>query len=122
MKNYRTVIGPGGDLLKRRISFYGCYDGVDMAGMIKSEYRVLDDLRRDGWNLYDMAEYEPNIFKIADWCREQFGPMLINPELDWGCEWHGTTLELPPERRYFTIFAFKNPAHYTLLKLRWAGV
>ena len=89
-----------------------------MAGYQHSEYQLLDQLRKDGWTLQDMTQYERQIFKIVPWCRETFGDMLVIYDVDaWQCRWHGTTLKVGD--RHLPIFAFKDPADLTLLQLRW---
>lgn len=95
-----------------------------MAGYPNPEFEMLDQLRRDGWSIYDMAEFEPNIMEIVTWCRETLGYMLTMYEADViDCRWHGATVSMPtadePDR-YMCIFAFKDPADYTMLQLRWA--
>lgn len=89
-----------------------------MAGYSNSEYALLDQLRKDGWTLQDMTQYERQIFKIVPWCRETFGDMLVIYDMDaWHCRWFGTTLKVSDQ--YLPIFAFKEAADLTLLQLRW---
>lgn len=80
--------------------------------------KMLVDLHRQGWTVIDMAEYEPNIAPIAAWCRATLGNMLINPDVDIE-RWFGAVIpfENGPAKCFF---AFRDPADYTLLQLRWA--
>jgi len=91
-----------------------------MANNLHTAYGLLDQLRKDGWTMQDMSQYEHRIFQIVPWCRETFGDMLVIYDVDeWRCRWHGTTLKVN-DRQHLPIFAFKDPADLTLLQLRWA--
>ena len=86
----------------------------------RHEFDLLDQLRKDGWYIVDMAEHEPNIRDIVKWCNEILGKMLIMYDLDyWVCRWHGGTIEVS-DNKLLTIFAFKSEADYTMLKLKFA--
>jgi hypothetical protein len=95
-----------------------------MAGYPNPEFEMLDQLRRDGWHLHDMAEYESKIFDVVEWCRQTLGNMLTMYDADViDCRWHGATVSMPTAdkpQRYMCIFAFKEEADYTMLRLRWA--
>ena len=94
-----------------------------MAGYQKPEFVLLDQLKKDGWSMHDMGEYESRLGEIATWCRQTLGNMLMIYDADIiDCCWHGTTLALPtadePDRS-LCVFAFKNEADYTMLKLKF---
>ena len=91
-----------------------------MAGIASKQFEMFDQLRKDGWTIYDMAEFEPKIFDIVAWCRDTFGSMLVMYEADIiNCRWHGGMVEMM--EKPYTLFAFKDPADYTMLKLKWAS-
>ena len=92
-----------------------------MAGIATSvEFEMFNQLHKDGWYIVDMAEHEPAIFDIVQWCRETLGPMMIMYDWDQDCVWHGGMIEMYPGGGMKTLFAFRNPADYTMLKLKFA--
>lgn len=96
-----------------------------MAGIAPSvEFKLFDQLAMDGWSVYDMTEFEAKIFNIVDWCKTTLGPMLVIYDTDGHrCRWHAGMLELPDTGYPSTLkclFAFKDPADYTMLKLKWS--
>ena len=84
------------------------------------EFNLFNQLVKDGWYVVDMAEYEPAISDIVTWCRTTLGPMMIMYDSDQDCVWHGGMLEMPPGGSLKTLFAFRNEADYTMLRLKWA--
>ena len=86
----------------------------------RPELKMFEQLADDGWYVVDMAEHEPKIFDIVEWCRETLGPMMIMYDLDWNCNWHGGMLEMYPGGGLKTLFAFRNAADYTMLRLKFA--
>ena len=104
------------------------YGGVDMVMNnqlgIGPEFDIMNQLRRDGWQLYDMAEFQPNIGPVTEWCRNTLGPMMVSYDYDQHCNWHGALVEMPGSQQgtayHKCIFAFKNTADYTMLKLKWS--
>lgn len=88
-----------------------------MAGMKDPTLDILVQLNQEGWTVVDMNDYGPKIGEIANWCRENFGNMLINPDVDIS-RWFGATVTTTDKQRVF--FAFKDAADYTMLQLRWA--
>ena len=42
------------------------------------DFDLMDQLRRDGWQLYDMADFEPIIGPVTEWCRNTLGPMMVS--------------------------------------------
>ena len=95
-----------------------------MAGQIPQQFEMFDQLRRDGWHIFDMKEHEPKIFDIVEWCRDTLGNMLVMYDLDcYDCRWHGAQVEVPNSGypgNVMVLFAFKDPADYTMLKLKFA--
>lgn len=90
-----------------------------MAGIASKQFEMFDQLVKDGWTVHNMAEYESKIFDVVEWCRQTLGPMLTMYEADIiDCRWHGG-LVVMMEKPY-TLIAFKDPADYTMLKLKWA--
>lgn len=86
----------------------------------KTEFKLFEQLVKDGWYLVDMAPHEPAIFDIVKWCRETLGPMMVMYDLDQDCVWHGGMIESYPGGGMKTLFAFRNPADYTMLQLKFA--
>jgi len=97
-----------------------------MAGIAPSvEFKMFDHLvELDGWTVYDMTEFETKIYGVVDWCKTTLGPMLVIYDIDrHHCRWHAAMLEVPNSGDLSTLkclFAFKDPADYTMLRLRWA--
>ena len=95
-----------------------------MARVASKQFEMFDQLRKDGWHIFDMKEYEPKIFDIATWCRDTFGYMLTVYDADWhNCCWHAAQVEVPNSGYpgdVMVLFAFKDPADYTMLKLKFA--
>ena len=95
-----------------------------MARVASKQFKMFDQLRKDGWHIFDMKEYEPKIFDIATWCRDTFGYMLTVYDADWhNCCWHAAQVEVPNSGYpgdVMVLFAFKDPADYTMLKLKFA--
>jgi hypothetical protein len=74
-------------------------------------------LEKQGWTIVSMEEYQPNIGPIAEWCRNTFGDMLINPDVDVS-RWFGAVVSYENNQTQ-CLFAFRDPADYTMLQLRW---
>ena len=95
-----------------------------MARVASKQFEMFDQLRKDGWHIFDMKEYEPKIFDIVTWCRDTFGYMLTVYDADWhNCCWHAAQVEVPNSGYpgdVMVLFAFKDPADYTMLKLKFA--
>jgi hypothetical protein len=95
-----------------------------MAGIATKQFEMFDQLRRDGWHIFDMKEYESKIFDVVDWCRDTLGSMLTVYDADfWNCRWHGAQVEVPNSGypgNVMVLFAFKDPADYTMLRLKFA--
>jgi hypothetical protein len=95
-----------------------------MAGITTKQIKMFDQLRRDGWHIFDMKEYESKIFDVVDWCRDTLGSMLTVYDADfWNCRWHGAQVEVPNSGypgNVMVLFAFKDPADYTMLRLKFA--
>lgn len=92
-----------------------------MAGMSPSiEFKMFEQLATDGWYVVDMAQHEPKIFDIVEWCRTTLGPMMISYDLDWDRVWHGGIIEQYSGGPLKTLFAFRNTADYTMLRLKFA--
>ena len=88
-----------------------------MAGIVDPMMDMLLALEKQGWTIVNMAPYEPNMQEIAHWCRQTFGDMLINPDVDIG-RWFGTMISY--NEKMNVLFAFRDSADYTMLQLRWA--
>jgi hypothetical protein len=92
--------------------------------VIAKQFEMFDQLRKDGWHIYDMKEYEPKIFDIVTWCRDTLGYMLVSYDLDiQDCRWHGGQVDVPNSGypgNVMILFAFKNEADYTMLKLKFS--
>jgi hypothetical protein len=89
-----------------------------MAGIFDPMLDMFLQLEKQGWTIVNMAEYEPNIAPIAAWCRNTLGDMLINPDVDVS-RWFGAVITYGDNPAQ-CLFAFRDPADYTLLKLKWA--
>jgi hypothetical protein len=89
-----------------------------MAGIPDPMLDMFLQLEKQGWTIVSMEEYKPNIGPIAEWCRNTLGDMLINPDVDVS-RWFGAVVAYENNQTQ-CLFAFRDPADYTLLKLRWA--
>ena len=94
-----------------------------MARVASKQFEMFDQLRKDGWHIFDMKEYEPKIFDIVTWCRDTFGYMLTVYDADWhNCCWHAAQVEVPNSGYpgdVMILFAFKEESDYTMLKLKF---
>lgn len=88
-----------------------------MAGIPDPMLDMFLQLEEQGWLVVNMADFEPNIAAISAWCRNTFGNMLINPDVDIS-RWFGAVIV--HNHKAQCLFAFKDPADYTLLKLKWS--
>lgn len=90
----------------------------------RTEFKLFEQLAKDGWYLVDMAQHEPAIFDIVMWCRDTLGPMLVMYDMDiWDRRWHAAQVEVPNSGypgNVMILFAFKEAADYTMLKLKFA--
>jgi len=97
--------------------------GLMMARVASKQFEMFDQLRKDGWHIFDMKEYEPKIFDVVDWCRGTLGSMLTVYDLDvWDCRWHAAQVEVPNSGYpgdVMILFAFKEESDYTMLKLKF---
>ena len=100
-----------------------------MAGAFPNEeFKMLNQLKTDGWYLTNMEEYDDKLSEVVKWCQEILGPMLVIYDIDrfLGHCWHGGVIELPgkkeawPKKNTMTIFAFEHESDYTMLKLKFA--
>lgn len=90
----------------------------------RKQFEMFEQLRQDGWHIFNMKEFEPRIFEVVTWCRDNLGPMLTIYDIDsYNCKWHGGQIEVhntPYPGGVMTLFAFKDPADFTMLKLKFA--
>ena len=95
-----------------------------MATIPSKQFEMFDQLKSDGWHIVEMKEYEPKIFDVVTWCRNTLGPMLTVYDMDIrDCCWHGGQIEVPKESYpggVLILFAFKDEADYTMLRLKFA--
>ena len=91
-----------------------------MVGIRTQQFDVIKQLREDGWYVYDMKEFEPKISEVVKWCRDTLGSMLVMYDMDvWNCRWHGPLVDTYGAGMLL-LFAFKEEADYTMLKLKFA--
>lgn len=88
---------------------------------LKREFDIIEQLHKDdGWYVHDMKEFGPKMFEVFDWCCDTIGPMLTVYDADIrDCRWHGARVDTYGAGVLF-LFAFKNEADYTMLKLKFA--
>lgn len=91
-----------------------------MAGIRTDNFEMFEQLRQDGWYIYDMKPYDHKIFDVIAWCRESLGNMLTVYDADiLSTRWHGSQVDTYGAG-IMLLFAFKDEADYTMLKLKFA--
>lgn len=87
-----------------------------MAGHYFGEWATLYRLRDSGWTIIDGRELARNVGPVLAYCRDNIGPMYNETNL--GC-WYGALVEHDGEQ--LCLFGFEDPAHVTMLNLKFLG-